>query len=109
MRPILTWTKRYKRTTNLKRLYGLSIEGFEAMREAQSNLCLICSCEMEHTAKAGMNNIHIDHDHVSGEVRGLLCGTCNNGLGCFKDNPDLLVSAAAYLMRWQMQKESRGQ
>ena len=101
-------TQRYKRTSNLRRLYGLSIEQFEAMREEQANLCLICSCEMEHTMNPGMNNIHIDHDHATGEVRGLLCGNCNNGLGCFKDNPEFLVSAAAYLMRFQMQRE-RGQ
>lgn len=52
--------------------------------------CQICSAENSH---------HIDHDHGTGRVRGLLCGTCNSGLGFFKDNVEYLESAARYIRR----------
>jgi hypothetical protein len=45
------------------------------------------------------NPLVIDHDHTTGEVRGLLCPTCNAGLGHFKDSPELLLKAALYLQK----------
>lgn len=46
---------------------------------------------------AAIDQLVIDHDHVTGKVRGLLCRSCNYGLGIFKDNPRLLANAAAYI------------
>lgn len=70
--------------------YGLTVEQYEIMCLMQNNLCAICCEEPEE-------NLHVDHDHVTGEVRGLLCNNCNNGLGRFKDNIESLENAILYL------------
>lgn len=62
-------------------------------RMGHDGLCEICHQE------PGVRGLNIDHDHASGAFRGLLCTTCNTGLGCFRDSPDLLAAAAAYLVR----------
>ena len=71
--------------------YGITVEQYEAMLEQQGGVCAVCGrSDLE---------FHIDHDHSTGVVRGVLCGLCNKGLGQFKDSPDLLEAAAAYLRR----------
>lgn len=64
------------------------------MLEEQGERCKICGEESGCTRR---NALHLDHDHATGELRGLLCPRCNMGLGHFKDNPKLLRAAAAYL------------
>ncbi len=77
----------------LKR-HGLTLEDFERMSITQGGKCAICG-----TTTPGGNGKHlaVDHDHITGEVRALLCGHCNQGLGHFKDNPNRLEAAARYL------------
>jgi hypothetical protein len=76
------------RTYHLKRRYGISAEDADAMLEAQGGVCAICK-----VAPAA----HVDHDHVTGAVRALLCFNCNGGLGQFRDDPLLLHAAAYYV------------
>ena len=78
-----------------QRLYGVSAEEFEAMLVTQDGACAIC----RSTTPGGRGNFHVDHDHATGRIRGLLCHGCNVGLGNFRDQPDLLETAAAYLRR----------
>ena len=59
------------------------------MMAEQKGLCAICQTQLEES--------NIDHDHTTGEVRGLLCTPCNLGIGMFKDNPDVLNRAIRYL------------
>ena len=81
------------RKYQLKRKYGITIGEFEKLLEEQSFRCAIC-----RTDDWGRHNKpHIDHDHKTGRVRGLLCSRCNMGLGMFLDNPARLSSAIAYL------------
>lgn len=82
----------YLRNWNLQKKYGISLEEYEALLESQDGVCAICR-------KEDTSRYHVDHDHETGEVRGLLCGDCNKGLGMFKDNPDALQSAIDYLKR----------
>ena len=70
--------------------YGITTADFAAMLAAQSFACDICRAEGE---------LVIDHDHDSGEVRGLLCPRCNSALGLFGDMPVILDRAAVYLKR----------
>jgi hypothetical protein len=75
---------------HLTRRYGIGDDEVDAMVEAQAELCPVCRRPLG-------TKPHVDHDHASGQVRGLLCFTCNVGLGNFSDDPERLERAAAYL------------
>jgi len=76
----------------LKRQFGLTLKDYEKMAASCGNVCAICGL-----APRGGRRLAVDHDHKTGAIRGLLCGGCNYGLGCFKDDPDRLVRAAEYI------------
>ena len=74
------------------RTYGITPEQHALMLTAQAGRCAIC-----HKPPGKNQELAIDHCHIENHVRGLLCTSCNNGLGRFKDSPDLLRAAADYL------------
>lgn len=82
--------KRRARNADLKRFYGITLAEYEALAEAQGWRCAICRQTSERT-------LHVDHDHRTGQVRGLLCGTCNRGMGMLGDDAALLQRAADYV------------
>jgi hypothetical protein len=71
------------------RRYGLTLKDYRAIVARQGNACAIC--------KRSGRPLVVDHCHVTGKVRRLLCNKCNVGLGCFNDEPSLLRAAATYL------------
>jgi hypothetical protein len=71
---------------------AFTVEEYEAMLTTQNGVCKICQ-----GVSSDGRALAIDHCHTTGKVRGLLCNNCNNGLGRFKDDPDLLRSAIFYL------------
>lgn len=75
-------------------LYGMTAEQYDALMADQDGRCAICRSD-EWPGKG--NRPHVDHDHDSGAVRGLLCGKCNVALGNMDDDPNRLRAAAAYL------------
>lgn len=77
------------------RRYGITRQEYEEMLEAQGDSCAIC--KTMDIGRKGHTHFHVDHDHVTGKVRGLLCDLCNRGLGYFKDDPFLLIKAGKYL------------
>lgn len=85
--------KRSMRNWRLK-VYGLTPDDYIDMYEQQEGKCLLCG---ESGETFGGRRLHIDHDHETGKVRGLLCGLCNAGIGMLKDSPDLLRLAASYI------------
>jgi len=81
------------RANNLKRKYGLTLDEWERLFDAQGRVCAICK-----TDTASRNGRwHTDHCHATNKVRSILCHDCNTGLGKFKDRPDMLRLAAEYL------------
>lgn len=74
--------------------YGLTKEQYDEIAASQLWGCAICGVQA-HAEKKGQ--LHIDHDHTTNQVRGLLCSQCNVGLGMFSDSPERLRLAAAYL------------
>ena len=70
---------------------------YEAMVIAQDGKCAICRCAPAARYKGRMKQLAVDHDHVTGRIRALLCNGCNSGLGHFKNNPLILIAAVQYL------------
>lgn len=83
--------------TDIKRIYGLSIERYNEMLTEQGCKCKICSKPHDPSLKRG--RLYVDHCHKSGEVRGLICGACNSAIGLFNDDVDLIARAIAYVKK----------
>jgi hypothetical protein len=86
--------KEMLRKHNLKTAYGLSLEEYDAILEFQKNCCAICLLDFSTDPKTP----HVDHDHVTGEVRAILCHHCNLMLGNAGDHAGILSAAIGYLM-----------
>jgi len=90
------WTAKNKlrvKNTELKRSFGITLADYDRMLEEQNGVCAVCGQQDKHYRLA------VDHCHTTNKVRGLLCSPCNLGIGKFKDQPDRLEAAAAYLRR----------
>lgn len=84
----------------LRDKYGLTVEQYEAMVLAQDGLCAICKQPQTAVSKTGVvKAMPVDHNHVTGKVRELLCDGCNQGLGAFGDDINRMSAALDYLIR----------
>lgn len=85
--------------SDLKKRFGISLEKFNEMKEKQKHSCAIC-CQPEtaidHRTKK-LRDLAVDHNHTTGEIRGLLCTRCNTAIGLLQDDVDLLAKAISYL------------
>lgn len=79
---------------NLKQKRSISMAEYNTLFDQQKGVCLICKCSPE---QAPMGVLVVDHCHSTGTIRGLLCASCNTGLGYFKDNIEFLSKAITYL------------
>lgn len=86
----------------LKRKFGLTPEAYQELLASVDHKCQICGAD-EGASKRNRKwtALSIDHVHESDEIRGVLCDRCNPGIGMFKDDPELLEAAAAYLRAFQ--------
>jgi hypothetical protein len=78
----------------LKRTYGITQQEYDGMMLDQAGKCDICKCDL----KEGRTT-HVDHDHNTGKIRGLLCRNCNFAIGLLNDSLDSLKNAIAYLIK----------
>jgi len=87
------------RAGKLIKQYGVTTADVYAIYKEQSGRCAICDTkgDIHELGFKTKQPFHIDHDHYSGKVRGLLCAECNKGLGMFKDNRLFLSKAIEYL------------
>lgn len=91
-----------RRRKHLKKFYGITLEIYDELLRQQGGVCAICRMPPDG------RQFGVDHCHATNQVRGILCGSCNNGLGLFRDNIKSLTRAALYLHRSQMNKELPG-
>jgi len=87
------------RKHSLPSKYGITAERFEAMMEAQSGACACCGLVFAQDAPPS-GRACVDHNHSSGEVRGILCGRCNLAAGNLGDSSARAEQMAAYLKKW---------
>lgn len=66
----------------------------ERTAEKQGWQCAICKAPLRNG-----KHVHLDHDHTTGKLRGVLCRGCNVGIGCFREDPVALAAAIQYLLR----------
>lgn len=85
------------RDNNLRRYNGMSERAYNLMLATQGGVCAICRNPETVTRNGVIRPLCVDHDHKTGEVRGLLCVGCNSALGYLGDDPDLLRRAAEFL------------
>lgn len=76
-----------------KSTYGITKEEYYSILASQGNKCPICSHQPDDLARGMV----VDHNHDTGEIRGILCKPCNRGLGLFRDSPSSLLMASQYL------------
>lgn len=88
--------KATNRKSKLKSTYGLTLEQYYEIVKKQGNLCAACGRPLPALEDNGRLP-PVDHDHISGKVRGVLHRRCNLGIGQFEDSPELLRLAAEYL------------
>lgn len=89
--------KELARWARIKKEYGLTKEMFEKKMLNQNGRCEICNSDIS-------NKQHIDHDHKTGMVRGILCGRCNQAIGLLKECPDRLKNTIKYLGKYNAKR-----
>jgi len=83
----------FQRKKRFKEVYGITIEDYNAMFVRQGGACAVCR-------RTGLKLV-VDHCHLTGQVRALLCLTCNSALGFWRDSSDIVRAAAQYLQKYR--------
>lgn len=92
-----------QKSAHLKRTFNLTRDEYDAMRQAQTGLCASCGRPETRTnlRNGDVLDLAVDHDHVTGQVRALLCSSCNIALGLLQDDPERIEQLLRYIQRFQ--------
>lgn len=88
--------KEYGRRSTLKKRYGITADEYDRMVEDQNGVCAICKTNT-YGGRGPGSRLAVDHHHETGKVRALLCSMCNQGIGMFKENVEVMQKALDYL------------
>ena len=88
-------TQEQRRKWSLAKTHGITPEDYDGLLAKQNGTCAIC---FSFPLCGPGRRLHIDHDHKTGVIRGLLCSRCNTALGLMKDSSERILSAAVYLI-----------
>lgn len=86
--------------SKLKVMHGITLVQYNALLDAQTGVCAICSQPSQPLSNGKVYRLSVDHCHKTNVVRGLLCNNCNSGLGYFGDDPARLEQARLYLLSY---------
>lgn len=85
------------RASQLRARYAIGLDDYAQMLHAQGGVCALCRQPETHVRRGKVVQLSVDHDHDTGEVRGLLCNSCNRGIGFLREDPVILARAIDYL------------
>lgn len=85
----------------LQKLYGISLKDYKNKWNEQKGQCAICHIKSYNIEEMFNRVLVLDHDHNTNQVRGLLCNSCNRGLGLLNDDPLIISNAFNYLNQWK--------
>ena len=92
-----TYDPLHKKDKDLRLKYGIDIHQFQKMFDAQGGRCAICEKQLKFHCNKMSEQAVVDHDHTTGVIRGVLCHSCNRGLGLLGDTYKRLVRATEYV------------
>ena len=96
------YSKRHRKY-ELSKKYNLTEQEYQDMLVKQNGCCAICGTD---TPTGKWKVFAVDHNHETGQVRELLCNECNRGIGLLKDNPELLMKAAQYILKHNVKTQN---
>ena len=86
-----------RRRYHLNRFYGMTLEHFNELFEAQNGLCAVCRQPETGIRRGVRKSLDVDHNHTTGQIRGLLCSKCNAALGLLMEDPLRIRALLSYL------------
>lgn len=94
-------TYEWKKDQHLKGVHGIRIHDFFRIKESQNGVCAICKRPEKATFRGKVKELCVDHDHKTGNVRGLLCSNCNRSLGLIEENLDFIKGMSDYVIKYK--------
>ncbi len=94
-----TTSRRYKRRAHLKSTYGIALEFYDALLATQNGVCAVCHQPETELRRGTVKSLDVDHNHDTGQIRGLLCSACNTALGLLREDPLRIKALFEYIER----------